>query len=342
MIMRTVKNYLQKWLKMTTKLSIIIPIYNTEKYLGKCLDSILAQTFGDFEVICIDDGSTDNSSEILTEYAQEDRRVKVIYQKNKRAGVARNNGLAKATGEFISFVDSDDWIEPNTYELAFKNITEEIDLLCFGAKIVIDDSSEGKIDTKHLENIKQYQKINFKGKVELNDSHRAGTNVCLWNKIFRTSIIKKHNIRFPEGIEHDDDAFYYKYSLVCKKAYYMQDTLYNYLQRSNSIMDVINNKKDIRIYDRMLAWYDIYLFLESENILQYHLDLIVYLFKLYIFFDYNYCKDEQKSILLEKISEIAIAINLGEYEKKESCIQKLREKDFSVISEILKEFHYNF
>lgn len=93
------------------KVSVIIPVYNSEKYLEKCLNSLIKQTLEDIEIVCINDGSTDNSLEILNAYAKKDRRIKVLSQKNLKQGAARNNGLKIAQGEFISFVDSDDWVD---------------------------------------------------------------------------------------------------------------------------------------------------------------------------------------------------------------------------------------
>ena len=97
------------------KLSVIVPVYNTEKYLRECIDSILAQTFGDFELLLVDDGSTDSSGAICEEYAQMDERIRVIHQKNAGATVARRNGVSHAGGEYITFVDSDDWISRDMY-----------------------------------------------------------------------------------------------------------------------------------------------------------------------------------------------------------------------------------
>ena len=102
------------------KISIIIPVYNVEKYLHECLDSIINQTFTDIEIICVDDGSTDKSSEILEEYEQKDKRFTVISQPNKGVSAARNRGMQQAKGKYIMFVDSDDWLAHNACEQAYK------------------------------------------------------------------------------------------------------------------------------------------------------------------------------------------------------------------------------
>ena len=101
------------------KISIIVPVYNTEPYLEQCLDSIINQTLEDIEIICVNDGSTDNSLSVLEEYASKDNRIKIINQENEGPGFARNNGLKSVNGEYVLFVDSDDWIELNTCEALY-------------------------------------------------------------------------------------------------------------------------------------------------------------------------------------------------------------------------------
>ena len=110
-------------LDYTPKISVIIPVYNVEEYLCQCLESVIKQTLREIEIICIDDGSTDNSLKILQEYAQKDRRITVLKQENLHAGVARNAGLAVAKGEYIHFLDSDDWIDEETYAKLYDLIT---------------------------------------------------------------------------------------------------------------------------------------------------------------------------------------------------------------------------
>ena len=107
------------------KISIIIPVYNTEEYLRQCLDSVLLQTFRDIEIICVDDGSTDSSPQILDSYKAHDSRIKVIHKENTGLVAARKTGLAAATGKYIGYVDSDDWIEPMMYEKLYKLVSKQ-------------------------------------------------------------------------------------------------------------------------------------------------------------------------------------------------------------------------
>ena len=117
-------------------ISIVIPIYNSEKYLKECLDSVIAQTYKDLEIICVDDMSTDGSGEIIKEYAQNDKRIVIIQGEHKGVMAARKMGVNKANGEYIGFVDSDDWIEPDMYECMLeRNQNVNSDIISCGCKI---------------------------------------------------------------------------------------------------------------------------------------------------------------------------------------------------------------
>lgn len=136
------------------KISIIIPVYNVEKYLHECLDSIINQTFTDIEIICVDDGSTDKSSEILEEYEQKDKRFTVISQPNKGVSAARNRGMQQAKGKYIMFVDSDDWLAHNACEQAYKAATgNDCDMLLFSHNKFTDQTctSDGRLQDLYIE-----------------------------------------------------------------------------------------------------------------------------------------------------------------------------------------------
>ena len=122
------------------KLSIIIPVYNVEPYLRECLESVLQQSFADWEAICVNDGSTDNSATILEEYGHKDDRFKIVNQPNGGLSAARNTGLKAATGEYVLFLDSDDWLEGNALEIVSGSLTDE-DLLCFSGRRFFEKES---------------------------------------------------------------------------------------------------------------------------------------------------------------------------------------------------------
>ena len=131
------------------KVSVIVPVYNAEEHLNQCLDTIVNQTLKEIEIICVDDGSTDNSLEILNQYAQKDTRIKVIQQKNQYAGVARNNGLKIARGEYVIFLDSDDFFKEDLLEKTYNQGKKvDADIVLFGAKC-FDNESGDYIEKPH-------------------------------------------------------------------------------------------------------------------------------------------------------------------------------------------------
>ncbi len=322
---------------MVPKISVIIPIYNVQKYLQECMDSIINQTLKDIEIICIYDESDDNSLTILREYLEKDIRVKIIHNSGKSLGSARNLGIHNCSGEYIYFVDSDDWIELNTLESMSKNFSKDIDLFCFGANII----SEKNVSNKQIENMKRYHEIKFSGNMNLDKQTITNMTVTVWNKIFKTQIIKSNNIFFPEKITHEDNAFFHKYAILCNKAHFSDKYFYNYRQRTDSLITEVTKNNTKYIYDRMLAWQDIYNFARSKNISKQHIELLLYLFKLHFFFDYNYCSETNKEILLQKTTEIALCIDINEI-VGEKTIQEIRDNNYTNINEILNMFYFDF
>lgn len=170
-------------------LSIIIPIYNDEKFLNRCVDSVLSQTFKNFELILIDDGSTDSSPSICDSYLLKDNRVKVIHQKNSGVSVARNNGIKAASGKWITFIDHDDYINENAYEDIFKAVNK----------------TNGRYRTyqfnvfrQNFETGKKYERGNIKEEKEYNFNNNGFDNwIYIWCKIFDRSYLINNNIFFP-------------------------------------------------------------------------------------------------------------------------------------------------
>ena len=180
------------------KVSIIIPIYNNEKYLMESIDSVLNQTFQDFEIISINDGSTDNSLKILEEYAKKDSRIKIVTQENKGAGSARNEGLKLAKGEYLAFLDGDDF-----YNLDFleKMLKKSIDT---NSDIVICRANRFDTETGETSKINYSLKTNFlpeKDVFSYKDIPDKIFNIAQnwnWNKVFKRDFIEKNNIKFQE------------------------------------------------------------------------------------------------------------------------------------------------
>lgn len=178
----------------TLKISIIVPVYKVENYLHRCLDSIVNQTFKDWECILVDDGSPDNCPRICNEYAERDHRFRVIHQENAGVSAARNNGLNEAKGEWIGFVDADDWLEPNMYEFLYQNAIEKnADVACCGAKFY----KNGKTEDVPFKD---------KGDVFYKFQHYQVYMHVIWNKLIKRELIG--NIRFDTQIKIAEDLLF--------------------------------------------------------------------------------------------------------------------------------------
>ncbi|MEI0550868.1 glycosyltransferase family 2 protein [Brachyspira intermedia] len=218
---------------MDDLISIILPVYNAEKYIEKCLNSFINQTYKNIEIICINDGSKDNSYNILKELSTKDNRIKLFTHENSGPAKTRNVGLENATGNYIMFCDSDDYYELNACELMLKTIVENnVDVVMCDCNI--KDYFEGGIRKKDE---LDYFRLKMLGYYNIGVSELIDINVILWNKIYKRSIIINNNIRFPDGFEHDDCNFVLKYLSNCNTYYGLDLKLYNYqIINSNSVM----------------------------------------------------------------------------------------------------------
>ena len=210
------------------ELSIIVPVYKVEKYLPRCIDSILAQTFGDFELILIDDGSPDGCGRICDEYAQKDKRIVVIHQKNMGVSAARNAGLDIARGRYIGFVDSDDWIEPQMYEVMMDAIRENgADMAVCGVRYADEDGKFTRAD-RLSEGV--YSRDGLLEDVFAMPNKLGG--ICC-NKVFDASKIA--SVRFKVGMTIAEDALYlFDCFMRIDGAVKIGDALYNVYERCGS------------------------------------------------------------------------------------------------------------
>lgn len=234
---------------MVPKISIIVPVYKVEKYLHKCIDSILSQTLSDLELILINDGSPDNCGTICEEYKKEDSRVKVIHKNNGGLSSARNAGLDAAAGEYIGFVDSDDWIEAEMYELLYKMCKDNnCDIAICTSKIHFKD----KIVTKETYPLTVYNKNQAMREMLQGEFY----DEVVWTKLFKNSLLK--DLRFQVGIVYEDTAFTYKVIHKSRKICSIGKPMYNYVKRENSTMDLAI--KNIRI-DAVIIYDEMYKFM---------------------------------------------------------------------------------
>lgn len=222
------------------KFSVIVPVYNVQKYLKRCLDSVLNQTYKNYEIILIDDGSTDCSGDICDQYEKKYNDVKVIHQENQGLSAARNCGLEAAKGEWIVFVDSDDWIEQDMLRTISEYMKEtDADLYGFNTRKVDENNMEAGRLLFSVENNTMY----FFNEEEKFDfffyklmQYKIGWEVCF--KVYKKSIIEEKNLRFvsTEKIFAEDYLFTFQYMLYVDKIAFLCNIFYNYFQRNDSLL----------------------------------------------------------------------------------------------------------
>ena len=218
-------------------LSVVIPCYNVEKFVQKCANSILVQKGFDCELIFVNDGSKDNTLHVLENLVVKDNRIKVINQENQGLSGARNTGIENAKGDYIMFVDADDWLEPNAFELISKNFNKE-DLFCFSYNRVFEKKSvprDLKINGVYEAAFIQRRMVGLLGE-ELRDPSQADSLVTVWGKIYKTEIIKKNEISFLDTkmIGTEDALFNIQYLEYADKVNVLNLPLYNYFKVNNS------------------------------------------------------------------------------------------------------------
>jgi len=213
---------------MNPLISIIVPVYNVEPYLRKCLDSIISQIYCELEILLIDDGSTDKSGIICDEYSRHDSRIRVIHQPNRGVSAARNAGLAAASGSWIGWVDSDDWIEPEMYKDMMECALQD------RADIVVCSRAEHYINDTVKRIWPQKTVLNTEGGLRFLLENDIMQNF-LWDKLWRREIFE--NIVFPEGHTFEDIAVMHRLFVRANQIICLPKIQYHYLQRSGSIVD---------------------------------------------------------------------------------------------------------
>ena len=231
------------------KVSIIMPVYDVEKYLEKSLNSLINQTLTDIEIICIDDESPDKCGEILDFYSSIDSRIKVIHQKNSGQASARNRGLEIARGKYIQFLDSDDTYAPTCCEKMYSVMENcDADFACYGTNVIYE------VHEDHKNYDESYMNLKYKGIQKAIPAMARTIDVHCWSKIFKTSFIHDNNISFPEKLHYEDVVFFWSCLIHAKKIYFYNEKLINYVRREGSFTDEIFNKKSSHVFDMIEAW----------------------------------------------------------------------------------------
>ncbi len=257
---------------MSINISVIIPVYNVEKYLEKCLDSVLQQDYEDYEIVVVNDGSTDSCGQILEEYAKKYSKIHLVTQENKGLGGARNTGIDNSKGKYLLFLDSDDSIKPGTLATLYKEASENpVDIVWFGMDYINEDMTV--ISTRKAN--EDGCRIVTQDECPLlyaNDSYA-------WNKLYKRELFTENNIRFPERAWYEDLKTLPKLVLHADKILLSDKVLFNYLQRADSIMHVPNADRNIEMIDTVQDVLDYY---KEQNAFEKYYESLEYMTVLHV------------------------------------------------------------
>lgn len=309
------------------KISVIVPIYNTEEYLEKCIQSLINQTYSNLEIILVNDGSKDDCGKICEEYAKNDLRIKYIYQNNMGVSAARNTGLKEATGDFIAFVDSDDYIENNMYEILYNNIKETNSDISIVASNYIKDNKVIGVNTnsdikKKVLNTNEALKIFF-------SPNDFGNGLC--DKLISKQLFGEE--RFKDNVKNGEES-YIIIKLLCnaKKIVYENKPLYNYVQRKNSSTHTVISRDGVKAAKFVADYikkYNNNLYKLAIN--QYALNLLSLYNRAFI----NNIKEEYQ-YAIKKINEIKNNIEYSQLLKKKKIQIKFLIKYRNIYNLLLK------
>ncbi len=295
------------------KVSVIIPVYNVEKYLRETLDCLVNQTLSDIEIICVDDGSTDSSLSILNEYAAKDSRIKVLEQQNKFAGVARNNGLKIATGEYVIFLDSDDVFDKTMLEKMVERAekTDSDITVCRCQLLMMKDNSiqpcEFCIENKYLPEKEVFSSS------EISKDILRTFNGWPWDKLYKRDFILKHGLEFQD-LRHSNDTYFVMMSLLlAEKITVLDDVLVNYRIHDESLANTRKKASQcfylaLKALKSGMEQYNIYEKFE-QSFLNYCLN-----FSLWHIRSVN--DKSAKKVMIEYFTELLNELGFGKYKKE--------------------------
>lgn len=296
-------------------ISVIIPVYNTEKYISDCLNSLVSQTEKNIEILAVDDGSTDNSLKILQQYAALHSNIKVFSQKNAGPGVARNLALRKAKGKYIMFCDSDDMYKPTTCQ-EMSQIMEEQNIdfaIC---------------DMESLENKTTVSNIRQEGFQIINPDSFPEIAVGIICFIFRTDVLRKYDILFPPSFYAEDVAFIYKYIFISRQFFALDKKLYILRHRDDSLTHSLT-KNNSKIMSNLCAIEEIFVFLKQNQLLKICRDSYLKMIEKLVIGSFAYLSDENKKTAFKALQKILKPFS-GKLEnfKLLSFIESGKEKQF--------------
>lgn len=280
-------------------ISIIVPVYNVEQYLSDCLDSLINQSYKNIEIICVNDGSTDSSLDILEQYQQRHPNIKIVSTKNSGLAAARNLGMTLATGEFITFVDSDDWIETDTLETMLREgflTKENLDIICFGLCRVIDGVKS---------TYRSYRTTQVK---PVEDSYVLTLSGEACGKLYRHQFLKANNIHFPVGLYYEDITFHWTCIAHAKEIATLKATFYNYRMRADSIMGASDRKKPRMAIHHLFNLKNVFDCWERSGFLSKHRNLFSFVFEMYVLQGYKFLYEADKVEFVEELNRLVESI----------------------------------
>lgn len=239
------------------KVSVIVPVYNVENYIQKCLETLANQTLKDIEIILVDDGSTDDCANIIKEYIKEHTNMQYYHKENGGLSDARNYGFKYANGKYVAFLDADDYVKENCYEKLYQKAKKE-------DSDMVECNFYWDYGKKQKKDIGVY----YSGKQEMLEKAR----VVAWNKLYKREILKQANIQFPKGLQYEDVAFFYQMIPFLKTISFEKEPLIYYVQRKNSIANTQNEKTGdiLEVLKQVISYYkENNLYQEYQEVLEF-------------------------------------------------------------------------
>lgn len=286
-------------------ISVIVPVYNVEDYLHVCLNSILNQTFQDFEILCIDDVSTDSSSEILEYFAGKDSRIKILRnEKNIGLGPSRNRGLDAAKGKYVIFLDSDDWYSLDALETLF-NQAEKNNLDMVMGKPIVFYEEEKSFGRERYYDAEFMDKFDHKvfDHWDLDKTRLFDIPIAVWNKLYLKSFLDENNIRFPdEDYIHEDNPFSCRVMTHAKRISFINKYFYNRRRRPGSLMAL----NDDRLFDNIaIVRLVLDVFMEDAELYEYYKkEVLTYIFKTVLNWKYQQIEDQYKERFFSEVQGV--------------------------------------
>lgn len=314
-------------------ISVIIPIFNDQDFLGSSLKSLIEQTYEAFEVICIDDGSTDISLEIAKDFSKKDSRIKVFTKPNGGVSSARNLGLSLAKGEFIFFMDGDDVLPPNALKVLVTLINKEkVDAVVGQIEVTYEAHSELK------ESDSSYYKIEREGVFKVKDSLIDSFHSSSCGILFRRKIIESNGLRYPEGLHYEDAYWHWVYFSKSQFIYFTKDIVYNYVRHRSSIMSSTFEGKEGLAIQHLLIGEAILEFWEKEGDLEKHSAISSRLLETYFWFSVRYSPQFEISRVAYECGRILRKFDVGV--DKSEVLTSIKKGDLGFLYQVKPTQNY--